>query len=274
MKLLKIISIIVTLIVFVYIYNYNQISKFRERDIRIDSKKIRNNLKITQISDFHSNGLIDLEKMEDKIKKFNPDIIVLTGDIIDSNDIELDAVIKLFETLSRLDKKIYFVQGNHEARQELYKDLKDEMKRLEIIILEDNSTTITVNNEKINITGLKFHSKPREYNEVIYYQEAIKDLNLGYYNILLRHSPNNVENILSGKEDLILSGHTHGGQIRLPLIGAVVAPGQGFFPEYDKGIFRINDTILYIDSGLGNSAAPIRAFNPVQISNIIIEPKK
>lgn len=83
-----------------------------------------------------------------------------------------------------------------------------------------------------------------------------------------------MENILSGKEDLILSGHTHGGQIRLPLIGAVVAPGQGFFPEYDKGIFRINDTILYIDSGLGNSAAPIRAFNPVQISNIIIEPEK
>ncbi|MDU5083523.1 metallophosphoesterase [uncultured Tissierella sp.] len=274
MKLLKIISIIVTLIVFVYIYNYDQISKFRVRDIRIDSKKVRNNLKITQISDFHSNDLIDLEKMEDKIKKFDPDIIVLTGDIIDSNDIELDAVIKLFETLSRLDKNIYFVQGNHEARQELYKDLKDEMKRLEIIILEDNSATITVNNEKINITGLKFHSKSREYNEVIYYQEAIKDLNLDYYNVLLRHSPNNVENILSGKEDLILSGHTHGGQIRLPLIGAVVAPGQGFFPEYDKGIFRINDTILYIDSGLGNSAAPIRAFNPVQISNIIIEPEK
>jgi len=273
-KLLKIISIIVTLIVFVYIYNYDQISKFRVRDIRIDSKKVRNNLKITQISDFHSNDLIDLEKMEDKIKKFDPDIIVLTGDIIDSNDIELDAVIKLFETLSRLDKNIYFVQGNHEARQELYKDLKDEMKRLEIIILEDNSATITVNNEKINITGLKFHSKSREYNEVIYYQEAIKDLNLDYYNVLLRHSPNNVENILSGKEDLILSGHTHGGQIRLPLIGAVVAPGQGFFPEYDKGIFRINDTILYIDSGLGNSAAPIRAFNPVQISNIIIEPEK
>ncbi|CAK7010519.1 metallophosphoesterase [Tissierella sp.] len=274
MKLLKIISIIVTLIVFVYIYNYDQISKFRVRDIRIDSKKVRNNLKITQISDFHSNDLIDLEKMEDKIKKFDPDIIVLTGDIIDSNDIELDAVIKLFETLSRLDKNIYFVQGNHEARQELYKDLKDEMKRLKIIILEDSSTTIIVNNEKINLTGLKFYSKSREYKEITYYQETIKDLNLNYYNILLRHSPNNVESLLSGNEDLILSGHTHGGQCRLPLIGAIVAPGQGFFPKLDKGILRINDTILYIDSGLGNSAAPIRTFNPVQISNIIIEPKK
>ncbi|WMM26415.1 metallophosphoesterase [Tissierella sp. MB52-C2] len=274
MKLLKIILIIIAVGVFIFVYNYDQISKFRVKNIRIDSKKVRNNFKITQISDFHSNNLINLENMVDRVKKFDPNFIVLTGDIIDSNDMKLDTVIKLFEALLKLNKEIYFVQGNHENRSELYKDLKDEMEKLGIIILEDSSTTIIVNNEKINLTGLKFYPKSREYKEITYYQETIKDLNLDYYNILLRHSPNNVEDILNGNEDLVISGHTHGGQVRIPLIGAIVAPGQGLFPKLDKGIFRINDTNLYIDSGLGNSAAPIRAFNPVQISNIIIEPKK
>jgi predicted MPP superfamily phosphohydrolase len=273
-KLLKIILIIIAIGGFIFLYNYDQISKFRVRNVRIYSKKVRNNFKITQISDFHSNNLINLENMVDRIKKFDPNFIVLTGDIIDSNDMKLDTVIKLFEALLKLNKEIYFVQGNHENRSELYKDLKDEMERLGIIILEDSSTTIIVNNEKINLTGLKFYPKSREDKEITYYQDTIKDLNLDYYNILLRHSPNNVEDILNGNEDLIICGHTHGGQVRMPLIGAIVAPGQGLFPKLDKGIFRIDDTNLYIDSGLGNSAAPIRAFNPVQISNIIIEPKK
>lgn len=274
MKLLKFLFIVTTVILFFYIYNYNQISVFRVRDIRINSDKIRNNLKITQISDFHSNHLIDLEKMTAEINRFNPDFIVLTGDIIDHNDTELGIILQLFKVIGKFDKDIYFVRGNHEANHMLYDDLRAEMEKLGIIILENNSRIITVNNEKINITGLNFYPKSREYEEITYYKEAIKDLNLDYYNVLLRHSPNNVEDILNGREDLILSGHSHAGQFRFPFIGAIVAPGQGFFPKYDKGIFRINDTILYIDSGLGNSVAPVRAFNPVQISNITIEPKK
>ncbi|SHF09195.1 hypothetical protein SAMN02745784_02768 [Tissierella praeacuta DSM 18095] len=274
MKLLKIISTIIAIIVFLYLYNYNQISKFRVRDVRIDSNKIKSNFRITQISDFHSNNLIDLEKLVANIKKFDPNFIVLTGDIIDHDDTELDTVVKLFEALSKLDKDIYFVQGNHEIRNKSYNELKVKIEKLKIIILEDKATTFVVNDEKINLIGLKFYSKARVQEEISYYQEMTKDLNLEYYNILLRHSPNNIENILNGKEDLILSGHAHGGQIRLPLIGAIVAPGQDFFPKYDKGIFKIEDISLYIDSGLGNSVLPIRAFNPVQFSNITIQTRK
>lgn len=274
MKLLKFLFIITTVILFFYLYNYNQISVFRVRDIRINSDKIRNNLKITQISDFHSNHLIDLEKMTAEINRFNPDFIVLTGDIIDHNDTELGTILQLFKAIGKLDKDIYFVHGNHETNHMLYDDLRAEMEKSGIIILENNSRIITVNDEKINLTGLNFSPKSRAYEENKNYQEAIQDLNLDYYNILLIHSPNNVESILNGKEDLILSGHAHGGQFRLPLIGAIVAPGQGFFPKYDKGIFKIDDANLYIDSGLGNSVAPIRAFNPVQFSNITIEPRK
>ncbi|WP_353096571.1 metallophosphoesterase [Tissierella praeacuta] len=274
MKLLKILFIIIAAIILGYFYNFNQISIFRIRDIKISSKKIKNSLKITQISDFHSNHLIDLGEMLDSIRKFNPDFIVLTGDIIDHNDKDLDTVIKLFKTLSQLNKDIYFVQGNHEARQKLYEDLKNEMKKLKINILENSSTTIIVKDQKINLMGLKFYPKSREDEEIAYYREATQSLDFDCYNILLRHSPNNIEDILNGEEDLILSGHTHGGQIRFPFVGAIVAPGQELFPKYDKGIYKIKDTNLYIDSGLGNSVKPIRAFNPVQFSNITIEVKK
>ncbi len=90
---------------------------------------------------------------------------------------------------------------------------------------------------------------------------------------MLSHSPNRPMAYTTGLEDLILSGHTHGGQVRLPIIGSIVVPGQGFFPKYDKGIYELENTTLYIDSGLGNSLLPpLRLFNRIQISNIIIKP--
>lgn len=274
MKAFKIISMIVILIVIIYLYNYNQISKFRIRDIKIESHKIKSDIKITQITDFHSNDLIDVDKMREEINKFNPDFIVLTGDIIDHKDKDLDTAEKLITSISKLGKDTYFVEGNHEMRNFLYEDLKTLMEGAKIIVLDNKSRPIIINGEEINLTGLNFTPGARGYEELVNYQEATKDSNLDSYNILLLHSPNNIENLLDTKVDLVLSGHTHGGQFRLPIIGAVVAPGQSLFPKYDKGIFEINNLTLYIDSGLGNSLAPIRGLNPVQFSNITIKPKK
>lgn len=272
MKLLKVLLIIVIMALILYIYIYNQISVFRVKDIKISSNKLSKSIKITQISDFHSNHLIDLEKMGEEIERFDPNFIVLTGDMIDYSGKELNTVFALFNTITKLDKDIYFIHGNHETNHRLYKELRTEMERLGIIILGNNSITIVENDEKINLTGLKFYSQFRSNEETNQYQKSTKYLNLDYYNILLLHSPNNIENLVNEKQDLVLSGHTHGGQLRLPIIGPIVAPGQGLFPKYDKGIFKVNNATLYIDSGLGNSVAPLRLLNPVQFSNITIEP--
>ncbi|MCG4585626.1 phosphoesterase, partial [Anaerosalibacter bizertensis] len=134
-----------------------------------------------------------------------------------------------------------------------------------VIVLDDENIKCQIANNKINIIGLNFFIDEKDYNK------AIEGIDEKDYNIILSHSPNRPLRYLNGKEDLILSGHTHGGQVRLPIIGAVIAPGQGYFPKYDKGLFELENSILYIDSGLGNSVFPIRFLNRVQISNVLVK---
>lgn len=270
MKVLKVIGVFSIIFIMLCLYNYSQISVFKIRDVKIESSKIKSDIKITQISDFHSNRLINLEKLNSKIKSFNPDFIVLTGDIIDRDDEKLDTVFSFLNHIAGLKKDIYYIKGNHEKFHPLYEALKHKMEELEIVVLEDENREISVNGQRVNITGLDFVMPSEEYTEIGRYEKAIKDINRNHYNIVLRHSPNDVTNILKGNEDLVLSGHTHGGQVRLPIVGSIVAPGQGLFPEHDKGLFTLKNTVLYIDSGLGNSTIPVRLLNPIQFSNITI----
>lgn len=247
------------------IYNYRQISKLTISRVNISSNKIHEDIRITQISDFHSNGLVDLEKLFYEIKAFNPNFIVLTGDIIDRNTRDLNRVFKLLDGLSKLGKDIFFVYGNHEINHPLIDSLVYKMDRLSIVILDNKNVDLTIDNDNINISGISFLVDRKKY------RKASDNMAEDKLNILLSHSPDKALKYLSSKEDIILSGHTHGGQVRLPFVGAIIAPNQGLFPKYDKGIIDIGDIILYIDSGLGNSKLPIRAFNPIQISNITIE---
>ena len=273
-KFFRLVLLLIILIL-AFLYFYNQIRLFNVENIKINSNKVISDIKVTQISDFHSNKAIDLKELGNRIQEFDPNFIVLTGDIIDRKNDDLSIAIEFIDSISNLDKDIYYIMGNHEARNSLYDDLKTEMLSRDIIILEDNSATIEVYGNMINIVGLQYKYLDDKELSISKdeYEEILESLNMDYYNLLLIHSPNNVEDIILGKEDLILSGHTHGGQIRIPIIGPLVAPEQGFFPRLDKGLYEIGDSILYIDSGLGNSLLPIRAFNPVQFTNIIIEGK-
>lgn len=265
MNLKRIVFSVFILIIISVIYNYFQISQVYINTINLDSDKINNKLKITQITDFHSNKYINLEKLFNSIAKFNPDIIVLTGDIIDFKTKDLDLALDLVKRALNITPRVYFVNGNHEVRSIFNKELTKKMENLGAIFIENKNIVTEINDQVISISGVGFFAEREDYNK------TFRNLNNNYYNILLSHSPNRPIKYLSTLEDLILTGHTHGGQIRLPLIGAIVAPGQGLFPKYDKGITMLENTVLYIDSGLGNSVYPIRLFNRVQITNITIE---
>lgn len=252
-------------IIFLVIYNYIQISQFYVNKLRLTSNKLTNTLKITQITDFHSNENINLEKLFKRISNFKPDIIVITGDLIDYKTRDLTLAFKVFKLTKSITTEVYFVSGNHETNHVYSKQFYNGLSEYGIKLLDNSTKVLNINGDIINIFGASFYAEKQDF-ETIY--KNIKEEN---YNILLSHSPNRPIRYLNKFTDVILSGHTHGGQVRLPFIGGIIAPGQGLLPKYDKGIVELGDTTLYIDSGLGNSVAPIRLFNRVQITNIEVE---
>jgi len=259
-------SLIIISIVFSF-YNYIQISQFYINKLKLSSSKLTKPLKITQITDFHSNENINLEKLFNSIGKFEPDIIVITGDLIDYKTRDLTLGFEILKRSKEITPKVYFVSGNHETNHIFAKEFNKGLDDYGIKVLDNVSETIEIKGDKINLFGASFFAEKEDFEAIF---RDIKQVN---YNVLLSHSPNRPIKFINNSTDLILSGHTHGGQIRLPFIGGIIAPGQGLFPKYDKGSIEIGNTTLYIDSGLGNSIYPIRLFNRVQITNIEVDPK-
>lgn len=259
-------SLIIIFIVFAF-YNYIQISQFYINKLKLSSNKLTNNLKITQITDFHSNDNINLEKLFKSIGEFEPDLIVITGDLIDYKTRDLSLAFEVLKQSKLITPKVYFVNGNHETNHILSKEFNEGLYKYGIKVLDNTTESFDFEGNKLNLLGASFFAEKNDFESIF------RDISEDNYNLLLSHSPNRPIKFINNKLDLILSGHTHGGQIRLPFIGGIIAPGQGLFPKYDKGTLEIGNTTIYIDSGLGNSIYPIRLFNRVQITNIEVEPK-
>ncbi|MFA5153986.1 MAG: metallophosphoesterase [Clostridia bacterium] len=184
-----------------------------------------------------------------------PDIIVITGDLIDKNDRNLDIAEEFIKRVSTI-AKVYFVTGNHENLSSLYPSLLEIFQKYGVTVLDNEQEKITIGNESINIYG---------YSDTEYDIETEKVLDKDDFNIVLCHKPYAPEIFNTINADLVLCGHAHGGQIRLPLIGGLVAPDQGFFPKYSEGIHDYSDTSVVINRGLGNSIFPFRLLNRPEI---------
>jgi hypothetical protein len=246
---------------------YTQISSFKINKVIFKTEKFNKNdeLKIVQITDFHDNKRINKAKMMKEIKELNPDIIVLTGDIIDFKTEDFTNTISLMKGLLKINSHVYFVEGNHELRNKKGQEFLSYIKKIGINIIDNDCKKVIINGKHINICGVEFLLEKTDF------EKAVSNIENDKYTILLSHSPNRPLIYVDSRVDLILSGHTHGGQVRLPVVGAIVAPGQGLFPKYDKGVYPLGNTTLYIDSGLGCSVQPIRFLNKVQFSYIIVK---
>lgn len=248
---MTIVLIVVVLIILIIYYQNNKLSVSK---YSIKNKKLPksfNNFVIAHISDVHntSNKRI-IKSLVNEIKRNNVDIIVITGDLIDSYHTNISDSKKVINLLKEI-ATIYFVTGNHEARIKEYRYLKRYMKSKGTVILDNNKKAIYRNKESIYISGIidplfKMKNNRKQNSSEIIKKEIEKTkLNNKKFNILLSHRPEYFN--LYKDADLVLTGHAHGGQVRVPLIGGLFAPGQGFFPKYTKGKY----SNMIVSSGIG-----------------------
>ena len=275
-KITIIFSIICLLLILCGIYFYFENTTLEVSTYQIASNKIPNefnNYKIIQISDFHNNTSSKLtKKLIAEIKNQKPNIIVITGDLIDSTKTNVDIAIDMIKEIIEI-APVYYVTGNHEARTNEYDNLKSQMIELGVKILENEAQEIQLNNSTINILGINDTSFNKERD--ILDSEIVKSNmeNIRYneddFTILLSHRPEVFKIYVEKNIDLVFTGHAHGGQIRLPFIGGIIAPNQGAFPEYTDGIYREKDTTMVVSRGIGNSIIPFRVNNRPEL--VIVE---
>jgi len=249
---------------------YLDTNVFKVNEVQFYSNKLPEGSEITvlQISDLHNKVFGDNNgKLVNSVEKLNADIIVITGDLVDRGTDNFNNVFSLIERIMAINNNVFFVSGNHEWGNAYTVEFLNGLRERKVTILNNKNIQIMENNMTLNLVGVddvstNLENSPKAFNNV--YQEQ--------YTILLSHSPGIMEKYNDIRADLILSGHTHGGQVRIPYIGALVAPNQGFFPQLDKGTYQVGpNQYLYIDSGLGTSIAPIRFLNQSQLSLIKIK---
>ncbi len=236
-----------------------------------------NDFKIAHISDFH-NAELDKnnKKLCDMLKDADPDIIVITGDLIDSRRTDIDIVAKFIDNITEI-APCYYVTGNHESRvSEEFTELEKVLASKNVTVLRGESTVIEREGSIIEILGIDdpdfTRNKDGKTNQDIISEEIGSVISSNdNYKILLSHRPEAFDIYVQHDIDLIFAGHAHGGQIRLPFIGGIIAPGQGFFPKYDSGLYVKNDTSMVVSRGIGNSLFPLRINNKPEIIMITLK---
>lgn len=220
---------------------------------------------IAHISDFHNTNIKD--KVLDKLDDTNVDIIVITGDIIDSRNTQPEIALEFVEELVK-KAPCYYVSGNHESRIDVYPAFKEDMKALGVHVLEDECIEIKKENDVISLIGVDDPSFQTDYlfgDDVTVMSTKLDQLKNEQYTILLSHRPELFDVYEEYDMDVVFSGHAHGGQFRLPFIGGLVAPNQGLFPKYDAGLFVKNNTHMIVSKGIGNSIIPMRFNNRPEV---------
>ena len=244
-------------------------------EYEITSNRIKeafSGFRIAQISDLHNAEFGESnEKLISMLFQTDPDIIVITGDLIDSRDTDIEIALEFARQIIKI-APVYYVSGNHEARVAEYENLQMGLEEAGVIVLENERIELSREGESITLIGVDDPSFREDYlfgDAASVTQSALAEFELQNesdgYTVLLAHRPELFDIYVEAGVNLVFSGHAHGGQFRLPFIGGLVAPNQGFFPVYDAGLFSEENTTMIVSRGVGNSIIPIRFNNRPEI---------
>lgn len=217
--------------------------------------------RIAHISDFHS-AVEMTDSVISKLESAKPDMICITGDLISSGDKTVETALNFAGKAAEI-APCYFVTGNHEnmVSEALYTALLTGLKSKGVIALADEQVILEKDDAQIALVG-HFWGDTHDVGNLSDFTG---------YRILLSHQPEAIADYAAAGYELVLAGHAHGGQFRLPFVGGVYAPGQGIFPEYDAGVHSRECTDMVISRGIGNSVIPLRFHNRPEV--IVVELK-
>ncbi|MDG5788570.1 metallophosphoesterase [Evansella sp. AB-P1] len=268
-KYIIILIVLIASILFFYIQN----NSIETTEITIRSEKIPvgfDNYRIVHLTDLHGKNFGNNQQtLVKKINNAKPDLIVFTGDLIDSRRYNEKHSLTLMEELVQI-APTFFVTGNHEGRSRKFQSLESELNLLGVEVMRNSTEIVESGNDIIYLIGIDdptlIRSSSSEQDKTIEaIERSIVEMEDGYFNILLSHRPEMLPLYSEYGFDVVFSGHAHGGQIRLPVVGGLIAPNQGLFPKYTSGKYKNKKTTMIVNRGLGNSLFPLRVFNRPEI---------
>ena len=232
--------------------------------------------RIAHVSDLHNAEMgKDNERLLRMLQEAKPDIIAITGDLVDCRRTDMEVALQFTGAAMEI-APCYYVTGNHEARIAEYDELKERLTEQGVIVLEDARINLEQSGETIVLLGVNDPGFPTDSlgddsGTVMTRKLQALSQDKDGFTILLSHRPEWFESYVDGNIDLVLSGHAHGGQFRIPFVGGVLVPNQGWFPEYDAGLFEEKATTMIVSRGIGNSVFPFRFNNRPEVILIELE---
>lgn len=225
--------------------------------IKIQSEAAWKGICIAHLSDFHNCN--KTEAVLAALKDERPDVIAVTGDLIDRRRQGTENALALAEGCIAL-APVVFSMGNHEARSSEFPAFERALTALGVCVLKDKSADIVTAHGILPVYGM---SSPVDVPEALQKEHIMERLAECGARVLLSHHPEYMPLYAAAKIPLVLAGHAHGGQWRLPM--GLYAPGQGLFPKYTRGLYRLGDTQMEVSAGIGNSSFPLRINDPPQV---------
>lgn len=228
--------------------------------------------RILQISDLHNTRFgKDNVRLLTMIRDAQPDMIAITGDMIDSRRTNTEVALAFAKEALKI-APCYYVTGNHEIRDEVLEEFLADLESVGVTVLRGEAVQIPRDGQWIHLVGIDDMSvvcKKLE-SESMVARLMLERFESQHYTVLLAHRPEPFAVYADLSFDLALTGHTHGGQIRLPWVGGLYGMGK-LFPEYDAGLFQQNNTTMVVSRGLGNSLFPLRYFNRPEVVVITLQ---
>ena len=278
MKILDIILTVTVMLAVICIWlNLLDCNRFVVRHITLTDKRIRHKVRAAMISDLHNKRFgRDNEQLLEAIRVQKPDVIFSAGDIMTARPrAKQDVAIRFLEALSG-EYPVYYANGNHEHRIKLYPKTYHDMAQTYAKELERLGIEPMVNvHERLGEAGItvyglemdaRFYKRFRHTRmEESYLKSVLGEPDEDSYTVLLAHNPDYFPEYATWGADLVLSGHVHGGLVRVPFWGkGVVSPSLRLFPKYDGGVFSEEDKTMVLSRGLGLHTIPLRLFNPAE----------